>query len=93
MSLAGATGRFDSEEALDLVKSWAWGEISAASVQKRAQRALRDQQRLLTSRGINTGHASRSLAALAALGSAGRRPNNIKRDLQDWLGDFGIPHE
>ena len=69
---AGTVGRFDSKEGLDLIQRWAWGEISAAHVQKKAALAYSDQCRLLKSKGLSPDHASTTLKVLSSIGTNGK---------------------
>ena len=87
----GGLHQFDSEQAFASVSRWCWGLDSATDVQRDCASAYRDQIRLLTGLGIDAAHASKSLAALAALGAHGRHKSNIKGQLVTLLGDPRIP--
>ena len=78
--------KFDAEQAFNCVYKWAWGLDPATEVQRECATAHRDQIQLLTRLGVDTAHASRSLSALAALGSHGRYPSHIKKELVNLIG-------
>ena len=56
-----------------------------------ASAALRDQQALLRSVGLNDNFASKSLSVLAKLGAEGKFAGNMRRDLISRLGDPAVP--
>jgi len=57
--------KFDSRLALDLVKRWCWGELSAVQVQQLALKAYTDAKSLLGSLGKSPDHIQKSLTSLA----------------------------
>ena len=86
---------FDSALALELTRDWSWGHKTACQLPRDAAASHKDQLDLLAKLGIkNRDHASRSLAAMAALGSDGKFENHVKRDLVNLLGapSFPEPH-
>ena len=81
----------DSALAKLLLQRWSWGEISAHEVWQTADAALRDQEALLTSLGLNLNFASTSLSTLAKIGTEGKYPGSMRRDLTSALGEPPIP--
>ena len=85
---------FDSEEALGWVKEWAWNGLSSIQVQKYAHKAYNDQVALLDRLKLSRSHVLVSIEKLARLGSWGRIPGNVNRELKVLLGDPDLPlHE
>jgi hypothetical protein len=81
----------DSELALELVKEWAWGKISAVTVQQFAARGLEDCVKSLELGGLGPENAPASLRALGGLGQGGRASNKCNQQLKRWLGVPLIP--
>jgi len=77
---------FDSSLAAHLILQWAWGQMSAVEVQILAQKAFADESQLLAKLGAAAGHGSQSLKMLAKLGSNGRYPGNVHRELLNFMG-------
>ena len=65
--LVDALAEPDSSLALNLLQTWAWGEMNANAVQELASAALQDQKSLLGKVGLNENSASTSLYALAGI--------------------------
>ncbi len=80
----------DSELCKLLVKQWAWGEISAAGLQRIAHAAYTDEVAMLASLGKPPA-TSGSLHQFARLGNYGRISGNVARDLQALLGEPDMP--
>ena len=87
----GGRHQFDSQLALVLVNHWAWGHKPAVELQRECAAALEDQYTLLRRLGLSLDFASKSLKALADLGTGGLYPNSIKRDLVTFLGEACFP--
>jgi hypothetical protein len=49
--------------------------------------ALKDQELLLQKLGMSKAHIDPALSAVAGLGSSGRYPANVHRELMIWLGE------
>lgn len=73
-----AESRGDSKLSRVLMERWAWGDMSAPTIQTVAQAALED------------GAHHRDLRVLASLGSNGRLPGNAHRDLERKLAPNGL---
>lgn len=82
---------FDSELVQHLVFEWAWGHISAVSVQKTAAVACRDQEALLGRLNLSFDHVSKGLRKLASLGNHGKHSGDCNRELQGFLGEPTFP--
>ena len=83
---------FDSAIAFELVKGWAWGSHSATDVQRLAHLVHTDFSSVLAKAlHIPTGWIPESITKLAKLGSWGKHPGNIHRDLKILLGDPSVP--
>ena len=82
---------FDSMQAFGVVKAWAWGEISGPRLQATMSDAYEDQLAILDRVGMSRDFVASSVSSLAALGSHGRYPNNIRRDLLRRLGIVKLP--
>ena len=82
---------WDSENAIKLLKQWAWGELSAVQVQDMAMAQHNDEIRLLDRVGANHSFATTSIKALSMLGNSGRIHGNIKRYLLTLLGPPRCP--
>ena len=81
----------DSSAALDYLKQFAEGGISATEVQHRAHQDYKDQIRLLDNLGMHHGHVLSSIKKLAALGSWGRLKGNVAKELRILLGEPQTP--
>ena len=68
-----------------------WGKISACEIQRLANLAYKDESALLQRVGLGEGHRSRSIAALAGLGTWGKYSGNVQRDLYNYLGQPSTP--
>ena len=77
----------DSYEALSLLKRWCSGDISAVQVQSDCYNIYKDQCALLERLKMSREHVLKSIQTLAALGSWGRLPGNINKELLNLLGD------
>ena len=88
---------FDSKLALHLLREWAWGQISAAELQRLAAKAYEDQKNLVAlvraqlNIDVSDDLCSKTLRALANLGSNGVHSNNCQRDLKAFLGAPSTP--
>ena len=76
---AGAGAQAMGHLSYSLLQMWAWGTLSAKSLQKLAADAVRD------------GCPEHSLHRLSRLGGAGTSPNNCHRDLLEYLRRVGMP--
>eukprot|EP00959_Pyramimonas_sp_CCMP1952_P409469 8581540-Pyramimonas_sp.AAC.1 len=83
--------KFDSDLAFDLVRRWAWGEISAVQVQRLARKSYDDQSALLDRLEMPLNHIPVALNELAKLGCWGRHDGNINKELIAWLGHPVLP--
>ena len=86
-----AHAKFDSALALELVRRWCWGELSAVQVQQLAFKAYTDAKSLMGSLGKSPDHIQKSLTSLAHLGNSGNHTGNINKELKAWLGEPNIP--
>ena len=75
----------DSALSLKLLKKWAWF-LSANELQQFALASHEDEIKLLDRVGAAHSWCSTSLELLANLGSKGRHPGNVKRELLHLLG-------
>ena len=84
-------GKFDSKTAFNVVKEWTTGGKSARKVQAEARHAYDDVVETLRKCGKSPDYAPQSLKALSQLGTWGKFPGNINRELKTWLGASDEP--
>lgn len=90
------TLRFDSEQAVELIKEFLLGAKSAAEVQHLANLAYNDQRKILGKPSVANGRdikdaASVTLKSLGSLGNCGRRPQHCNTELLNFLGPTKLP--
>ena len=77
--------------ALDLVRRWAWGRISATAMQSLAHLAYRDALAVARLCGGNEDAVPTPLRELASLGTWGRNTGNIASELVTYLREPRFP--
>ena len=82
---------FDSELVLHLLRQWSWGQISAAELQRLAYKAYQDEINLLKKLNQPEELGSKSLKSMAGVGTFGKNPGNIQKELLLILGQPEIP--
>ena len=77
-----------SELAKHILQKWAWGQYSGAEVQRIAMFALNDMLAFVDATGAHVSNVKSDIHALAGLGTRGRHPGNINRELIAWLSSY-----
>ena len=76
-----------SELANHLIDQWSWGLLSAIKVQLLAAKSYQDTAALLDRFNISHDEIPTTLKKLMSLGTNGRHPGNIAKQLVTWLGE------
>ena len=82
---------FDAALAAELIERWCWGFCSAVDVQKLSHKSFLDMRAVLQKTGMSDDHIPSSLKALASLGTWGRHPGNVNKELKSLLGEPSYP--
>ena len=77
-----------SELAKHILQKCAWGQYSGAEVQRIAMFAVDDILAFVKASGAHVSNVKSDIQALAGLGTRGRHPGNINRELIAWLSSY-----
>ena len=88
VAVAVAQQLVQPELAKHILQKWAWGQYTGAEVQRIAMFAVDDILAFVKASGAHVSNVKSDIQALAGLGTRGRHPGNINRELIAWLSSY-----